>query len=431
MQNPEKIEDGVFYCGSHNERFKFNIICVNFIVELTEKNAAFNVVLASLLRKSCKKYPQDLDMGKRLKQLYGANLFCDVKKAGEKQIVVFGIEVLDDEFSFDKEALTKDAVELLMEILFNPKIENKSFCEKDVELEKKELENLIKAIYNDKKQFALLKAVQHLFKGQNAAVLKYGSLKEIEKINSKNLVECYNSLILKSNVLITSAGRRDNKKNLEPLFEKFKNLKREPVIFKNKNYFLVEKKEIKEQDSLTQAKLVVCFLKKEELAKEKSFEEYVSCLVLNAIFGATATSFLFTKVREEKNLCYYCSSFFNGFLNAIFVESGVNSFKAEEAFKEIVLQMDLIKKGEFKEKDLNQAKFFLESVFKNTLDSESKICGYFLTNFLNQHNKSLEQTLEQIKKITKQNVLNSAKQFEVALKYLLKERENKNERTNF
>lgn len=431
MQKPEKIKDGVFYCGSHNERFKFNIICVNFIVELTEKTAAFNVVLASLLRKSCKKYPQDLDMGKRLKELYGANLFCDVKKAGEKQIVVFGIEVLDDEFSFNKEPLTKNAVEFLMEILFNPKIENESFCKKDVELEKKELESLIKAIYNDKKQFALLKAVQHLFKGQGVAVSKYGSLEEIEKINSKNLVECYKNLILNSNVLITASGRRDNKKNLEPLFEKFKNLKKEPVKFKNKNYFLVEKKEIKEQDDLTQAKLVVCFLKREEMVKEKSFKEYVSCLVLNALFGGTATSFLFTKVREEKNLCYYCNSFFNGFLNAIFVESGVNSVKAQEAFKEIVLQMDLVKKGEFNQKDLNQAKFFLESVFKNTLDSESKICGYFLTNFLTEQNKSLEEIIDQVKKTTKQDVLNSAKMFEVALKYLLKERENNHEKTAF
>lgn len=431
MQSPEKIKDGVFYCGSYNERFKFNIICVNFIVNLTEKDATFNVVLASLLRKSCKKYPQDLDMGKRLKQLYGANLFCDVKKAGEKQIIVFGIEVLDDEFCFEKEQLTKDAVEFLMEILFNPKIENGSFFKKDVELEKKELKNLIKSVYNDKKQFALLKAVEHLFKGQNAAVLKYGSLKEIEKINSKNLVNYYKNLILNSNVLITSSGRRDNKKNLEPLFEKFKSLKREPVEFKEKKYFLVGKKQITEQDNLTQAKLVVCFLKKEEFLKEKSFKEYVSCLVLNAIFGATATSFLFTKVREEKNLCYYCNSFFNGFLNAIFVESGVNSSKAEEAFKEIVFQMDLIKKGEFNEKELNQSKYFLESVFKNILDSESKICGYFLTSFLKKQNKSLKETIEQVKKTTKEDVLNSANQFDVALKYLLKEREKNNGKTDF
>ena len=367
MQNLEKIKDGVFYCGSFNKRFKFNIICVNLIVELTEKTAAFNVVLASLLRKSCKKYPQDLDMGKRLKQLYGANLFCDVKKAGEKQIVVFGIEVLDDEFSFEKEELTKNAVEFLMEILFNPKIENNAFSKKDVELEKKELENLIKSIYNDKKQFALLKAVKHLFKGQNAAVLKYGSLEEIEKINSKNLVSCYNNLILNSNVLITSSARRDIKKDLEPLFKKFKELKREPVEFKNKNYFFVEKKEVKEQDDLTQAKLVVCFLKKEEFLKEKSFKDYVSSLILNAIFGGSATSFLFTKVREEQNLCYYCNSFFNGFLNAIFVESGVSFLKADLAFKEIVFQMDLIKKGEFSTKDLNQGKFFLEGVIKTRM----------------------------------------------------------------
>ena len=420
----KEIFSGVFHYGFCSRKFKFNVITINFILELQEKTASKNAVLCSLLRESCKKYSNNFKLGEKLRSLYGANLFCDVKKAGNKQIVMLGVKILDDEFALEGEKLKKEAVELLMQVIFNPKIENEQFSKKNVELEKNEIKNLLKNIYNDKKQYALSQAVKTLFEGKAMAVNRFGTLKELEKINEKNLVESYESLILNSKILVCSCTREENFEFLNVLFNRLKAIRSKAFEIKPYEKFYFEKfKEKVEQDEVLQAKLVLAFAKNEEDLNLK-LEDELKIEVMNCLFGGSVTSLLFNNVREKLSLCYYCRSYYNYFSGVIFVESGVESKNIEKAYENIILQLEALKKGDFSEEELNQVKCVLEAAYESVVDGEEKVCGFMLNNFLKNRDFSVERIIEIINSVKKEDIINAAKMFNVALKYVLKEREN-------
>lgn len=418
-----EVSNGVFHYSFHSKKFKFNVVAINFIVELQEKAASKNAVLCSLLRESCKKYFNNFKLGEKLRSLYGANLFCDVKKAGNKQIVVMGVKILDDAFSLEGEELKKEAVELLMEVVFNPKIENEQFSKKSVELEKKEIKNLLENIYSDKKQYALSEAVKTLLHGKTAAINRLGSLKELKSVNEKNLVKSYEELILNSKILVCSCTREQDFKFLDILFNRLKEIRKKTYEEKPYEKFSFKSfNEKEEKDDVKQAKLVLAFAKKEE-DLNLTLEDELKVEVMNCLFGGSATSLLFNNVREKLSLCYYCRSYYNYFVGVIFVESGVESKNVEKAYENIVLQLEAIKKGNFSKEELKQVKHVLETAYEALKDSEEKVAGFMLNNFLKKRDFSVEQIVEIIKNTEKEDVVKFAKKFNVVLKYVLKERE--------
>ncbi len=417
-----EISDDIYHYNFNSKKFKFNYISINFILELQKDTASKNAVLCSLLRQSCKNYSNSLKLGEKLRSLYGADLFYDVKKAGNKQIIVLGIKILDDYFALEGEKLKKEAVELLMEIVFNPKIENKNFDKKYVLLQKKEIKNLLESAYNNKREYAFNEAVKTLFEGKTTAINKLGDLKDLKKVNESNLVEVYEDLILNSKILVCSYTREQDFKFLDVLFNNLKRKKKKS--FEEKPYekfFLKSLIEKVEQDEVTQAKLVLAFAPKEEDLK-LTIEDEFKIEVMNCLFGGSTTSLLFNNVREKLGLCYYCKAIYNHYNGVIFVESGVESKNIEKAYENILLQLETIKKGDFSEEELNQVKNDLEIKNEIIMDDVEKIPDFMLENFLQNRNFSVKQIIKKINSVSKEDVVNAAKMFNVALKYVLKER---------
>ncbi len=423
MTDIKKVGEEIYYYGVVDERFKFNIFTINFVVELNEKTAARNAVLCSLLRQSCKKYYDNLQIGKKLRSLYGANLFCDVKKAGREHIIIFGIEVLDDEFAFEKENLAKNAVELMLEIIFNPKIENGAFSEKEVLTEKKEVEQILNAIYADKKDFALQQAFKTLFQGKSLSVGPYGDFESLATVDCENLVESYMALLLNSRVFVSCCLRRKQDELLDLIFSRFNRLKRVVSPIKREKHYFDFMKEKKEHDSLQQAKVVVVFAQHEDLLKTNEFEDEIAIEVFNCLFGGSAVSLLFNNVREKLSLCYYCKSTYDIFLGVVVVESGVEKKDVDRFYSAMLEQFESIKKGCFSDDELKQAQYTLETSYRKILDSQGRILAYGLNCFLRKENFSVEEIVVKIKSVTRKDVERVAKKFMVALKYVLEEKE--------
>ncbi len=416
----KNIEKGLNYYSYVNEKFKFNTIMVNLVVKLDEKNAASNAVLASVLRQSSNKYKTNIELGNKLRSLYGADFFCDVKKAGNRQIIVFGIEVLDDNFALEKEELLKEAINVLFEAIFNPKLEDKKFTKEAVEIEKKDLIELVKSTYSDKKQHAFKEAIKVLFEGDVFAVDKFSSLKMLEKVEEKGLYESYIKLLKEAEVLISFVGYEEKTVYLEEIFKVFSNFKKEGFcgIARKEQFVFKGFKEKQEIDNLTQAKLVVAFSKKER--ENMSVDDEIAIDVMNYVFGGTATSLLFTNVREKESLCYYCRSIYNEYYGVIFVESGVEMKNVEKAYNAILCEFEKIKKGEFSEEDIEKVKSTVEGVYRSVFDSENKVHSYVLNCFLKDVFLLPEEKFKKIQNITKTDIINVANKFTVSLKYVLK-----------
>lgn len=266
MLKIKKLEKGLNYYCYTSKKFKFNTITINLIVGLDEKDAAKNAVLAFVLRQSSNKYKTNMELGNKLRSLYGADFFCDIKKAGNRQIITFGIEVLDDNFALEKENLLKEAINLLCEAIFNPKIVDGMFIKEDVDIEKKDLIESVKSTYSDKKQYALKEAIKTLFEGDAFAIEKFSSLKRLEEVEEKGLYYSYIKLLKEAEVLISFVGREEKFTYLEEIVKSFLNFKRDGFvgIEKKEQFIFKEFKEKQELDNLAQAKLVIAFSKKKE-----------------------------------------------------------------------------------------------------------------------------------------------------------------------
>ncbi len=415
----KEVANGLYYFESVEEKFKFNVISINLIFPLDEMDAARNTVISSLLRQSCSKYPNSLKLGNKLRSLYGAHLFSDVKKAGDMQIIVFGIKFLDDEFTMRGENLTQEVIELFEEIIFNPKTQNNSFIEKEVETEKRDIVNVIMNEYSDKRQFALNQAVKTLFDGGSLAVHKFGGKKAVESVKTSDLLDGYHNLLSRSKIFISAISRRSIFSSLNSLFKSFSNLKRGDICsFNNEQYRFSGKKEKEEFDDLAQAKMVIVFAQKEP---EENLDTQI--MVMNCLFGGSATSMLFNNVREKMSLCYYCKSSFYSFSGTIFVESAVDGKNAQKAYEEIERQMEMIQSGDFSEQELDQAKDTLISCYYKILDDEEKMVNFSLGCFLKNRLFSPAEMVDRVKNVSKKEVIAVAQKFAVSLKYLLKEKE--------
>lgn len=416
----KKMEKGLNYYCYVNEKFKFNTITINLIVELDEKNAAQNAVLASVLRQSSNKYKTNIELGNKLRSLYGADFFCDVKKAGNRQIIVFGIEILDDDFALEKEELLKEAVNLLFEAIFDPKLEDKKFTKEAVEIEKKDIIESVKSTYSDKKQYAFKQAIKTLFEGDVFAIDKFSSLKMLEEVEEKGLYESYIKLLKEAEVLVSFVGRREKLVCLEEIFKVFSNFKRDGFkgIEKKEQFVFKEFKEKQEIDNLTQAKLVIALSKKEK--KEINVDDEAAIEMMHYLFGGTATSLLFTNVREKESLCYYCRSIYNEYYGVIFVESGVEIKNVEKAYNAILAEFEKLKKGEFNEEDIDKVKSNVEGAYRFIFDNEDKVHSYVLNCFLTDVYLLPEEKFKKLQNITKDDIIRVANKFTVSLKYVLK-----------
>lgn len=141
---------------------------------------------------------------------------------------------------------------------------------------------------------------------------------------------------------------------------------------------------------------------------------------MNYIFGGTATSLLFTNVREKESLCYYCRSIYDGYCGVIFVESGVEGKNVEKAYKSTLNELEKLKKGKFTEEDIHKVKSTVDGFYRTIFDSEDKIHSYVLSCFLKDVYLLPEERFKKIQNITKSDIIKAANKFTVSLKYVLK-----------
>ena len=83
-------------------------------------------------------------ISKTLEQMYGASFDCGLDKTGDNQVLKFYIETINDNFlPSNSENLLKESLEKILDIVFNPYIENDGFKEEYVEQEKNNIKQII------------------------------------------------------------------------------------------------------------------------------------------------------------------------------------------------------------------------------------------------------------------------------------------------
>ena len=381
--------------------FKTNLYAIFLTVPMNKENVTINSLVPAVLRRGTKKYPNQLEINKKLEEMYGASFNCGVDKMGDYQVLKFYMEVLSNKYLPEKQ----NAVEFLKELVFNPLVENDGFNKEYVKQEKENIKKIIESRQDNKAKYALDRCIEEMFEGEIYGIYKFGNIEDLSKINEKNLYEQYKKLIKEARIDCFSCGEEVEKIELPIERNKQDEFKCELEKHNIKN------KEIKEPMDVTQGKLII------GLQVPEGPKNVIS--VYNTILGGGANSKLFQNVREKASLAYSASSSYIRRKNTIFIKTGIETENYEKALDIIKKQLEEIKNGNITDDEFESGKQLIISNLKLIPESQEDLIAYYFDQKLYNENLKLEDYIANIEKVTKQDVINLAKEVKLDTIYFL------------
>ena len=394
------------------DRFKTSFLSVDFVLPLSEENASGMSLLAGVLFRGCNKYPQMKDISRYMARNYGVSLTISANKVGEMELLSFCFSYLDSEYAIDGEDIRGAVVSLFKELLFHPLLQGDSFVESYVEQEKTNLIDRITGLFNDKRVYSMERCKELMCKEEAYGINEMGSIEMVKSFTAASLYEFYKKLLNEAFVSLVYVGK-DRESFLENITEEFDAVGR--VKPETEVRYHCEAREIVEPMELNQSKLNLGFRLGNAAQKNQA-----ACRLFNVLYGGSATSKLFMNVRERLSLCYYCSSTIDRFKNVMFVSSGVEASKYEEAKKEILAQLNAIVSGDFSEEEFQNAKAYLVDSVRSSLDSEGALASMMLAGTLQGDLKTPQQQIEEVEKVSREDVMDIAREVILDTVYFLK-----------
>lgn len=416
-----EIKKGIKLHTIKTEKFKTNLIAIMLTTKLDRENVTKNALIPAVLRRGTKNLITQEEINKKLEEMYGASLDCGLDKTGDNQVLKFYIETVNDEFlPQEAENMLKISLEKIFEFVFNPYLENGCFKKEYVEQEKENIKQIIDGKIDNKARYSLDRCIEEMYKDQPYGLYKYGYVEDMKDINEKNLYEYYQQLINECKIDIFVSGIIDEEtENIIKNNENVIKLKdREPQY--NEPEIKAKKSEkendVQESMDVTQGKLIIGM----DLDIDDDNLRF-DVMIYNSIFGGSANSKLFQNVREKASLAYTASSSYYRFKNNIFINCGIEIKNYEKALEIIKQQIEDMKKGDFTDEEVENAKKGIIASIKTIDDEQDTEITYFFGQELSKSKCNIEQYMQRISEVTKDKVVDVANKVSVNTVYFLKD----------
>lgn len=416
-----EIKTGIKLHTIKTGKFKTNLIAIMLTTKLNRENVTKNALIPAVLRRGTKNLTTQEEINKKLEEMYGATLDCGLDKTGDNQVLKFYIETVNDEFlPQDADNMLKESLEKIFEFVFNPYLENNGFKKEYVEQEKENLKQIIEGKIDNKARYSLDRCIEEMYKDQPFGLYKYGYVEDMKDINEKNLYEYYQQLINECKIDIFVSGIIDEEteniiKNNENII-KLKDRKpqyNQPEIIAKKSE---KENDVQESMDVTQGKLIIGM----DLDIGDDNLRF-DVMIYNSIFGGSANSKLFQNVREKASLAYTASSSYYRFKNNIFINCGIEIKNYEKALEIIKQQIEDMKKGDFTDEEVENAKKGIIASIKTIDDEQDTEITYFFSQELSKSKCNIEQYMDRISEVTKDKVVDIANKVSINTVYFLKD----------
>ena len=416
-----EIKKGIKLHTIKTEKFKTNLIAIMLTTKLNRENVTKNALVPAVLRRGTKNLTTQEEINKKLEEMYGASLDCGLDKTGDNQVLKFYIETVNDEFlPQEAENMLKTSLEKIFEFVFNPYLENECFKKEYVEQEKENIKQIIDGKIDNKARYSLDRCIEEMYKGQPYGLYKYGYVEDMKDINEKNLYEYYQQLINECKIDIFVSGIIDeeteniikNNENIIKLKDREPQYNEPEIISKRTE----KENDVQESMDVTQGKLIIGM----DLDIDDDNSRF-DIMIYNSIFGGSANSKLFQNVREKASLAYTASSSYYRFKNNIFINCGIEIKNYEKALEIIKQQIENMKKGDFTDEEVENAKKGIIASIKTIDDEQDTEITYFFSQELSKSKCNIEQYMQRISEVTKDNVVDVANKVSINTVYFLKD----------
>lgn len=411
--NRRKIADGVYFSSITDKRYKKNLISVAFSTQLSEDTATENVIVPVLLTKCNSKLPTYKAFNNKMSRLYASGIGGTAGRQYDLQTISFGAYYLDDIYALSGEKMTGIMTDILIDCLTSPVTENGVFSEKFVELEKKTVIDNIETAINDKRSYAIERAMKTICKGEPASVCSYGTVEKAKLITPDSAYKAYRRMIETMPCEIICTGCSDFDGVAEKFAAAFEIAGRHDI--ENTTIALspvkTQTEEVTERLTVNQSKLVLGF--------KSHSDDDAALVLLQKIFGGTTSSKLFRNVREKMSLCYYCSAARNDLKGIMLVNSGVENENIEKTKEAVIDQLEEIKNGNFTNEDVNFAEMAIKNDFKSVADSAGNVSNWYFDCIRKNDIVTPEEKLGRYLGVSKERIIAAAKSMVLDSVYVL------------
>ena len=419
--NKKELKKGVTLHTINTNKFKTNLFAVFLAVPLEKENVTKDALVASILRRGTQNIQSQELISKKLEEMYGACFDCGIEKTGDNHVIKFYLEAINEEFLPQKEELTKECINILFDIIFNPLIEKNGFKTEYVESEKKNLKQIIESKIDNKRMYSFERCVEEMFKDEPYGLYKYGYVDDLDKLTPQNLYEYYKNLISRCKIDIFISGTLENKviddiiKNTY-VINNLKERMPEYIVEEKKSKQPKEAKTVEEHMQVGQGNLVIGL----NVNSNQENSKFITS-VYNAILGGGANSKLFQNVREKESLAYTAGSNYKRQKNAIFIRCGIEIDNYEKALQTIKKQLIDIQEGNFTQEDIdNSKKLITESIISISSEQDSEIT-YYYGQELSESFVSIDEYINKINNVTKDEIVKLANNVFVNTVYFLRD----------
>lgn len=410
-------QDGMHIHLIPSNKFKTIHFIAKLRAPLSRETISKRALLPYVLRQGTRNHPTRADLENHLDELYGAGLSIDGGKRGSQHILSFRLEVANDKFIPNAPNMIQEAMELLNEVIFHPNIVQDSFDQNVFEREKQTLKQKIRAVDEDKMNYAQMRLIDEMCENEAYALHVQGYEEDLDQMSAEDLYHYYRSLLEQDEMDLYILGDfqpEEVKEKAAKTFSRHKAASHAADVEEVGRH--VEKtREIVEKQNIQQAKLHIGY----RTHCTYRDEGYYALQVFNGIFGGFPNSKLFMNVREKHSLAYYAASRIESHKGLMFVFSGIAPEDYEKARDIIELQFKDMVAGNFSIELLEETKGLIINDILETLDHPQGIIELLYQQVLSGVKLDADQVIDRIRKVTKEDVVNVAGGIEEDTVFLL------------
>ncbi len=407
----------------NNNKFKTVYFSYNFTLPVKKEDISYYSVLSSVLAKTNKVYKSQKEISEYLYSLYGASFDINIEKIGDLFNLEFRIEFVNDKFLDGDSNVLESALKFLYTMIYNPVFVDGNIDNTLVEREKQSILEKILTRKDDKLKYSVNRTEELLCGDEPFGTFLYGEEDVVKGITSGDLEKYYNKMINDALISVIISGNLDGYDNLENMTKEIfgksaNNVNKNSEFLTNVHDSINDNKceEIKEKADTVQS-VITYGLR----VKDFNINEFFILNVYNAVLGATPSSKLFQNFREKESLAYTVRSRYYRYKDFIIIYAGINSKNYEKAKEVLNKELKDMQLGNISDEEFKAAKESLVSDLLEVADSKVGLAKMFMSNlfFFEDDSIDINYMIDQIKKVTKDQVINIAKRVELNMIYFL------------
>lgn len=418
FENRREIMQDVFLTYLPAQHFKTSRLTLNLVTGLDRASASANALLPAVLRRGTVRCPDMESLSAALDTLYGANIDYTVRKKGERQCVGFAAGFIDDGFTPHGEKLLEPVAQQLGELLLEPVTRDGCFLSEYVDSEKANLIDAIRALKNDKRDWADIRLMQEMCAGEPYSVLRLGDEETAGAITADALYRHGQELMASSRVELIYCGGAEERRVEDAVLSALAKLPRgsqTPLPSVRRAAAPEMPRCIIETMDVTQGKLAMGY--------RCTSDDYPAMVLANLIFGGTSNSKLFLNVREKHSLCYYASSSYARSKGILTVSSGVEVTDFERAEEEIERQLHAVQQGDWEDWEQEGALQAIRTSLLSLTDSQGALENFYLGQIASGATETPEELAAELQQVTKERIVAAARTVTPDTVYFLRGKE--------